>query len=207
MISADLGFQHRWVEGKNSEKTIIALHGTGGDENDLIPLVQQLVGEDANILSPRGRVLEGGMPRFFRRLAPGIYDWEDLRNQTDALAEFLVKSAEFYQFSLKKATFLGYSNGANIAAWTLIQRPEVVDKAVLLRPLLPIQGHSLPLLEGKSILIGGGQRDIVVPGSASQDLTHLFTNAGAEVQLYWHSGGHELGSQDLETVKVWLESR
>lgn len=198
-------FVHRFERG-SSDRTLLLLHGTGGDENDLVPLGRDLAA-GWNVLSPRGRVLEGGMPRFFRRLAPGVFDLEDLKLRAAELAEFVQESAERYQFDPAKLTALGYSNGANIAAAVMLLHPGVIRNGVLWRAMVPIRPETAPDLTGTSVLIRGGRLDGMIPPDESRELARLLEAAGAEVQLEWHPGGHELGAKDLEASRQWLASR
>src|SRR6476646_3067578 len=118
-------FLHEFVRGK-SDRTLLLWHGTGGNERDLIPLGRE-IDPDASLLSPRGKILENGMPRFFRRLAEGVFDLEDLKYRTNELAEFIAAAGEHYGFAADKLVAVGYSNGANIAASLLLLRPEVLS--------------------------------------------------------------------------------
>ena len=159
-----LAFTHEWVPAQNvsSAPTLLLLHGTGGNARDLLPLGRQLL-PGANLLSPLGKVLERGMPRFFRRLAEGVFDQEDLRFRTGELAEFMQQSAGVYGFDAKRVVAVGYSNGANIAASLLLRRPEVLAGAILLRPMTPFMPEAMPDLNGKPIFIGAGRNDRIVP--------------------------------------------
>src|SRR5205814_7137971 len=128
-------FIHEFVPG-TSERTLLRLHGTGGNERDLIPLGREL-DASAALLSPRGKVLENGMPRFFRRLAEGVFDLDDLKKRTNELADFVAAAAQHYGFAPEKVVAAGYSNGANIAASMLLLRPEVLSAAILFRAMVP----------------------------------------------------------------------
>src|SRR5438093_4095070 len=136
MMRPQPDFIHQLVPG-NSKRTLLLLHGTGGNERDLIPLGHDL-DPNASLLSPRGKVLENGMPRFFRRLAEGVFDLEDLQKRTHELADFVVSAAEHYKIDIKHIVAVGYSNGANIAASILLLRPEVLSAAVLFRAMVPL---------------------------------------------------------------------
>src|SRR4029077_1658625 len=137
-------FLHEFVPG-TSERTLLLLHGTGGNERDLIPLGREL-DPNASLLSPRGKVLENGMPRFFRRLAEGVFDLEDLKERTHELADFVVSAAAHYKIDIKNITAVGYSNGANIAASMLLLRPEILPAAVLFRAMVPLTPKTQPNL-------------------------------------------------------------
>jgi predicted esterase len=198
-------FIHRFEAGP-SGSTLLVLHGTGGNENDLLPLARQLAPQ-AKLLSPRGRVLENGAPRFFRRLAMGVFDQDDLKTQAADLGQFVKDAAIRYGFDPAKAYALGYSNGANIAAALMLLHPEVLAGAVLLRPLLPLEPTTLPNLQNKPVLIAAGTQDAWSPRTRVQALAERLTQAGAQVELRWQAGGHELYGEELEAVRVWLGNR
>lgn len=193
-----LGFEHRFIPG-GSGRTVLLLHGTGGDENDLLPLGEQLA-PDANLLSPRGKVLEGGMPRFFRRLAMGVFDEADLKFRAHELMDFVDLAAKEYGFDRANVTALGYSNGANIAAAVLLLRPGALRAAGLLHAMVPFEPEELPDLTGTSVLLTGGRRDAMIPAPQTERLAQLLTEAGADLTLAWQPGGHELTPAELATV-------
>ena len=150
---SELGFIHRFVPAKRSgAQTLLVLHGTGGDETDLL-LLANMIDPDAAILSPRGRTLENGMPRFFRRFAEGKFDIKDLKFRTAELADFVLLASKKYSFNLDSVVAVGYSNGANIAASLLLLRPETVSRAILFRTMLPLTPEKLLDLSGKQVLI------------------------------------------------------
>src|SRR5947199_697826 len=170
-----------------SNRTLLLLHGTGGNERDLIPLGREL-DPNAALLSPRGKVLENGMPRFFRRLAEGVFDLEDLRNRTNELADFVASAAEHYRFASDKLVAVGYSNGANIAASMLLLRPEVLSAAVLFRSMVPLVPETQPNLNSKRIWIGAGAHDPIISASNTKELVEMLRNAGADVTIrFFHS--------------------
>src|SRR5437868_14836991 len=127
-------FIHEFIPG-DSPRTLLLLHGTGGNERDLIPLGRELDAKAA-LLSPRGKVLENGMPRFFRRLAEGVFDLEDLRYRTNELADFVMAAGQHYGFASNQLIAVGYSNGANIAASVLLLRPEIMRRVILFRAMV-----------------------------------------------------------------------
>jgi phospholipase/carboxylesterase len=201
---AELAFIHRFVKGSRP-MTVLALHGTGGDEDDLVPLAQ-MVAPGANVLSPRGRVLENGMPRFFRRLAEGVFDEEDLAAQAQALAEFVRQAARHYDFDARQVVALGFSNGANIASALMFLHPEVLAHAALLRPMIPLTRSELPDLSGKRVLLASGRRDPLIPVANAEALADMYRRAGAEVQHAWGPASHGLIQDDLRVSKAWFET-
>jgi phospholipase/carboxylesterase len=182
---------------------LLLLHGTGGNENDLLQVGRQLAPGSA-LLSPRGDVNEHGMPRFFRRFAEGVFDLEDVAKRTQGLADFVRDAAAQYGFAAGQLTALGYSNGANIAASLLLLRPESLAAAVLLRPMIVLQPKSLPDLRGKRIAIISGRHDPIVPVDQPETLAAMFRAAGAEVELHWLEAGHQLSGADLRLAGQFL---
>src|SRR6058998_3620933 len=195
-------FLHEFVHG-NSDRTLLLLHGTGGNERDLIPLGHDL-DPDASLLSPRGKVLENGMPRFFRRLAEGVFDLEDLKKRTHELADFVVSAAAHYKFDMKKIVAVGYSNGANIAASILLLRPEILSAAILFRALVPLVPETQPNLSSVRVWIGAGTFDPIIPASETKRLEELLRGAGADVTMGHFQAGHELTPADVEAARDWL---
>ncbi|MDW8426636.1 MAG: alpha/beta hydrolase [Meiothermus sp.] len=197
-----LNFIHRFEPGA-SASTLLLLHGTGGNEHDLVPLAAQLA-PGANLLSPRGRVLENGAPRFFRRLAMGVFDETDLKAQAADLARFVRDAAQRYGLDAQRVYALGYSNGANMAAALMLLYPEVLAGAVLLRPMLPLEVEPLPDLSGKAAFLAAGTHDPWSPTARVQALADYLKKAGAEVQLRWQAGGHPLYAEELAAAQEWL---
>ena len=185
--------------------TLLMLHGTGGNEHDLVPFGQALV-PGAAILSPRGKILERGMPRFFRRIAEGVFDFDDLRQRAGELADFVAAAAGQYGFDPTRVIAAGFSNGANIAASVLLLRPETLRSALLFSPMIGIVPDPLPRLDGVPILISAGKRDPIVAGGDTQKLADLFTACHAEVTLRWTEGGHTLTETDLHAGVEWLSA-
>jgi predicted esterase len=198
-------FQHRFVEGERSGDglTLLLLHGTGGDESDLIPWGQTLA-PGAALLSPRGRVLENGMPRFFRRLAEGVFDQDDLKVQTENLAQFIDSASRAYSLRPDRIVAVGYSNGANIASSILLTYPNVLAAAALFRPMVPFVPSNNPDLGGTNLFIAAGRRDPIVSSQETQRLVQILEYAGALVTTFWHSGGHEIGQADLSAAGRWV---
>ena len=209
MKDTDLGFIHRFVPPNSNAKeampTLLLLHGTGGNEDDLIPLAKELA-PNASILSVRGKVLENGMPRFFRRLEEGVFDMEDLKKRTDELAEFIVKSSSAYKFDPESVIAIGYSNGANIAASVLLRRHEVLAGAILFRAMVPFIPTVMPDLSKKSIILLEGLYDPIVSKAEAQSLLEMFTKTQSSVTLKWQNSGHNLTQEDIVAAKKWLES-
>jgi glyoxalase family protein len=202
-----LDFEHRFVPGRDeSAPTILLLHGTGGDENDLIPLGSELAPR-ANLLSPRGKVLEHGMPRFFRRLAEGVFDEEDLKFRTEELAGFVEEAAGRYGLDPNNLFAVGFSNGANIAASLLLMRPGLLSGAVLFRPMVPFEPEELPDLSGVPVYLGAGEMDQIVPRENTGRLAELLERAGAEVSLNWRPGGHGLEMAEVREAREWLSRK
>ena len=200
-------FKHLFVEpseGADADQTVVSLHGTGGSERDLLDLAGR-IGDSAAILSPRGKVVENGMPRFFRRLAANVFDEEDLIRRTHELADFLMAAAPHYGRDLKRLTALGYSNGANIAAAVLLLRPEVFSRAILLRPMLPLHPSSLPDLADKEILILTGRRDTIIPADSTLELIRLLEQCGARMTILTTDAGHEITHQDVSAAMQWFK--
>ncbi len=201
-MSSNLGF-HYWEKGR-SDITLLLLHGTGGSEHDLVDL-GRAVHPTANLLSPRGRVSENGMARYFRRLAEGVFDMEDLHFRTKELAGWVAEAAAFYGFDATKVVALGFSNGANIAASLLVGGFAVPQAAILLAPMVPFEPETSPDLTGRSVFIGAGQADGMVPMSSTKRLAGLLTAGGAEVHTHWHPGGHRITRDEVEAAALWLQ--
>lgn len=195
-------FIHEFVPG-TSDRTLLLLHGTGGNEHDLISLGHEL-DPNAGLLSPRGKVLENGMPRFFRRLAEGVFDLEDLKHRTNELADFVAAAAQNYGFARDRVIAVGYSNGANIAASMLLLRPEILRRAVLFRAMVPLVPKNLPDLSSVRVWIGAGTEDPIIPTSETQRLVELLRNAAAEVTIRFAKAGHGLTDADVTAARDWL---
>jgi phospholipase/carboxylesterase len=206
MMSTDLSFIHHFEPGDRREATppLLLLHGTGGGENDLLPL-GQAIAPGAAILSPRGKVLEHGMPRFFRRLAEGVFDEDDVRRRANELADFINEARKRYGISAPVA--LGYSNGANIAAAILLLRPEALAGAMLLRAMVPLSKPPKADLAGKPVLIVSGQFDPIILPSNSARLATMLTNAGADVAQRTLPVGHQLSQADITILRQWLSEQ
>jgi phospholipase/carboxylesterase len=198
----ELSHIHRFAPGNRREAApLLLLHGTGGDENDLLPL-GQAVAPGAALLSVRGKILEHGMPRFFRRLAEGVFDEDDVRLRANELADFVTEARKRYDLAAPIA--LGYSNGANIAAAMLLLRPEALAGGILLRAMVPFSQAPAANLAGKPVLIVSGQSDPIIPPSNAAALAAMLTRAGADVQQKVLPVGHQLSQADLVVAKAWL---
>ena len=182
---------------------LLLLHGTGGNEHDLVPLADTLL-PGAGILSPRGKVLERGMPRFFRRLAEGVFDIEDLKLRSAELADFITEAAVRYEFSTRDVTAVGFSNGANIAGALVLLRPDALGTAVLFRAMVPLTPETLPRLAATPVLISNGRMDPLVSAEDTERLAALLRAAGADVTVAWQNSGHELTERDVITAREWL---
>lgn len=202
--SQELGFIHRFESGSSGD-TLLVLHGTGGDENDMIPLARQMA-PGSNLLSPRGQVLEHGMPRFFRRLEVGVFDEADLVRRAGDLGRFVRAASERYGFDPARVRALGYSNGANTAAALLLLDPGLLAGAALLRAVLPLEPPRPPNLSGKPVLIAAGRRDPFAPIERVEALASRLKEAGASVDLRWSDRGHELAPEEIDATADWLDA-
>lgn len=202
----DQEFKHIFIQGDLRLPVLVLLHGTGGDEQDLVSL-GQMVSPGSSILSLRGKVLENGMPRFFRRLAEGIFDQEDLKFRTAELADFIEKARKTYEFENAPVVALGYSNGANIAASVLLSRPDIFQGAVLLRAMVPFEPVTLPNLGGTKILMLSGLMDNIIPPENSTRLSKMLDEAGADVSFIMKPTGHGLTQSDFSDITKWIGSR
>ena len=198
-------FIHEYVPATDpNAPTLLLLHGTGGDETSLLSLGSQLA-PGAGLLSPRGKVLEGGAPRFFRRLAEGVFDMEDLIFRTNELADWIEVASAEYGIAPDSLIALGYSNGANIAASILLLRPTVLRRAILLRAMVPLQPEQAPDLTGTHILIETGMMDPLIPPPEAERLSKMFQQYGAQVTFQRHPASHGLVSADLAVAHDWLQ--
>ncbi|WP_347861328.1 alpha/beta hydrolase [Salimicrobium sp. PL1-032A] len=184
----------------------LLLHGTGGTERDLLPIAG-MIDEQASILSVRGNVSENGMPRYFRRLAEGVFDEEDLVFRTKELYDFLNTTSKEHSFDRENMVAVGYSNGANIAGSLLFHYGKTLKGAILLHPMVPRRGIELPDLTGLPVFIGAGTNDPICPASETEDLIELLKGAGAEVEVCWADQGHQLTREEITKARQWYEKQ
>ena len=219
--SNSLGFHHIFVKSShasnnnsNNKKksyqtdnklTLVLLHGTGGNEEDLL-LIGNEIEPTAAILSPRGKVLENGMPRFFRRLSEGVFDIKDLKFRTCELSEFIQKASLHYKFDLNQTIAIGFSNGANIAASLLLLRPNILHGAILYRAMIPLIPDPLPNLSDKKILLSSGINDPIVSKTETERLFKLLLKTNANVMLKWQNSSHNLVQEDILIANKWISN-
>jgi phospholipase/carboxylesterase len=193
--------KHIYQKG-TKEVTFLMLHGTGGNEYDLLPIAKHIDSE-ANVLSVRGNVMEYGMPRFFKRLAMGVFDVESLIEETHNLYEFIQDSAKQYGFDPKKVIAIGYSNGANIASSILMHYKKAFSKAILFHPMVPLRNIELPDMSEVEIFVGAGKNDHMMPEHEVHELIKIFESRNAHVDLFWSDNGHQLTKEEIEAAKQW----
>lgn len=195
--------KHLFKEGTNPSKpTLLLLHGTGGNEQDLLPLAE-MIDIEASVLSVRGNVVENGMPRFFKRLAEGVFDVENLKEETKNLADFIDEAAKKYDFNRDNVVAIGYSNGANIAGSLLFHYQDVLKGAILHHPMVPIRELDLPDLSQVPVFIGAGENDPICAPQESKDLKRLLEDAGSQVDINWGQHGHSLTQTEIAAAAQW----
>ena len=198
--------KHIFKQGTDlTNTTLLLLHGTGGSEEDLLPLADH-VDPEANVLSVRGNINENGMSRYFKRLRPGVFDEEDLKFRTHELNDFLDDAAKEYGFDRSKIVAVGYSNGANIAGSLLFHYSDALAGAILHHPMVPLRGLDLPDLNDLPIFIGAGKNDPICPSEESEELEQLLSNAGADVSLHWEHHGHQLTGTEIDSAANWYKN-
>jgi predicted esterase len=204
--SSKLRFIHMFVpavERPPSQITLLMLHGTGGDESNLLGL-GRAISPEAALLSPRGQVLEQGNCRFFRRLAEGVFDLPDLHRRTGDLAEFIQEATQEYKLNPERIVAVGFSNGANIAASLLLSRPDLLAGAILFRPMVPFEPADVPTQRAIPILMSAGSDDPIVSTASTQSLADLLRESGATVTLIIQRAGHDMISADVEKAREWM---
>jgi phospholipase/carboxylesterase len=204
-MTEDLGFIHRFVPAEDSAsgETLLVLHGTGGDENDLIG-IGQAIAPGAAILSPRGNVLENGAPRFFKRLAEGVFDPKEVRSRAEELARFIRAAVVTYRLDPARVFALGYSNGANVASTVMLVEPGILQGAILFRPMLVYEPTGKVNLDGSAVFISAGRMDPIVPTASVERLVDLFETAHADVTLKWQLAAHSLVPSEVREAADWL---
>lgn len=198
--------QHIFHEGKSEKPVFLLLHGTGGDENSLLRLAE-VIDPEASVLSVRGNVLENGMPRFFRRLAEGVFDMEDLQKRTDELKVFIDDAAAQYGFARDQVIAIGYSNGANIAANLLFRYHDALAGAILHHPMVPNRDATVPKHAATPVFMAAGVNDPICPQQEAIDLEVLLAEAGADVELVWENFGHQLTMNEVQKAKTWYNTK
>jgi predicted esterase len=200
------GYDYRFEPGTDdSGPVLLLLHGTGGNETDLIPMAQ-LVAPAAAVVSPRGNVSENGAARFFRRLAEGVFDMEDLRVRTQQLARFVAAAGERHGFTPSRVVAIGFSNGANIAASLMLTEPRALRHGILLRAMVPFEPETMPDLKGSAALVAAGRADRIVPAANTERLAALMRKAGASVELKWQDAPHSLVQEDVNDAREFLRA-
>jgi phospholipase/carboxylesterase len=200
------GYDYRFEAGTDDAgPVLLCLHGTGGNEHDLIPFAR-LVAPNAHIASVRGNVSEHGAARFFRRIAEGVFDLEDLRDRTQQLRRFLVEAGKRHAFTPERVVALGFSNGANIAASLMLTAPAALRHGILIRAMVPFDPGTLPELKGSSALIAAGKTDRIIPPENTERLAALMRDAGARVELKWQDAGHNLTQADVNDARDYLRA-
>jgi predicted esterase len=204
-MATSLDFVHVYEPPSGAGRpTLLMLHGTGGNEHDLVPAGRVLL-PGAGILSPRGKVLERGMPRFFRRLAEGVFDLDDLKFRAAELAAFVAAAAAHYRFDPARVVAMGFSNGANIASSLLLLSPGTLKAAALFSPMVPFVPDPLPGLQGVDVFVSAGKRDPLVSPENTAQLAALLESCGASVLVRWTEGGHSLGPEDVDAGAAWVQ--
>jgi phospholipase/carboxylesterase len=197
--------KHIFKQGRNRElPTLLLLHGTGGDERDLLPLAD-MISPDASVLSVKGNVDENGMARYFARLREGVFDEEDLLFRTKELNDFIDESARSYGFDRDNVVAVGYSNGANIAGSLMYHHENALKGSILFHAMVPRRGVELPDLSNVAVYIGAGKRDPLIPMDQTQELSKNLKGANATVSEFWTEGGHELRREEVDAAKEWFE--
>ncbi|SRR5579884_1412471 len=197
-------FTHRFIPPPTAGAlTLLLLHGTGGDENDLLQ-VGRALDDQAALLSPRGKVSEQGANRWFRRLAEGVFDTDDLLARTDQLATFITDAVEHYRLDASRLVAVGFSNGANIAATLLFRHPHLLRGAVLFAPMVTLDDPPRADLSGVGVFLAAGRADRIAPAEQAERLAEQFIECGASVELRWHPGGHRIDPHILAQAAAWL---
>ena len=200
----ELGFVYNYIPG-SSGTTLLLLHGTGGNEDDLLT-VGQMLDQKASVIAPRGKVLEYGMSRYFRRVAPGVFDIEDLKFRTNELAQFIELVCTKHGVDTHTIVAVGYSNGANIAASLILLKPHLLKRSMLFRAMLPVVPEKIPELKGTSVFVSGGKYDEMIPEKGTLELRDILLKSGANVKMNWEESNHSLTSDEMGKAREWLLS-
>lgn len=197
---------YMYEPAEHAEGTLILLHGTGGNEHSLIPIAKD-ISTSMNYVGIRGNIEENGMPRFFRRIAEGVFDMEDLAFRTNELADFIRQLAETHHFSLDTTYLLGYSNGANIASNLMLTKKDIAKGAILLHPMVPSREKNDLSLKGKQIFISAGTKDPLIPNEEVEELYQIMRKKSATIDLYWEENDHRISFTEIEAVKSWIHRK
>ncbi|RIW38515.1 alpha/beta hydrolase [Bacillus salacetis] len=198
--------EHIYKQGTTAGPTLLLLHGTGGNERDLLPLAE-MIAPGHSVLGVRGNVSENGMPRFFRRLAEGVFDEKDLILRTRELKEFIDDCAVQYGFDRNNVLAIGYSNGANIAASLMYHYSDALNGAILFHAMVPLRGMKMPDLTGTPVFIGAGENDPLIPAQETKELADALRNSNADVQEFWTKGGHQLTKDEVDEAAYWFKQK
>ncbi|EUJ37313.1 alpha/beta hydrolase [Brochothrix thermosphacta] len=196
--------KHIFKQGLEQHPTLVLLHGTGGNEHDLLS-IGEIIDPNASLLGIKGNILENGMPRFFKRLAEGLFDEEDLRFRTEELHDFIEEAAQTYGFDKNNVLLLGYSNGANIAGSLLLNYGNIYQGAALLHPMVPMRQASYPSLNQTPIFISAGRNDPICAMPETDELIEILEEAGSTVSSFWHDFGHRLTAEEVAATKQWYQ--
>lgn len=197
-----MSHHHIFKQGNPDKPVLLLLHGTGGDEKSLLFLGES-IDPEASILSVRGNLSEGGMNRFFRRLAEGVFDEADLDFRTKELVTFLDKASKEYRFNRQNIVAIGYSNGANIAGSMIYSFKDTVKGAILHHPMVPFHNRELPDLHNVPVFIGAGTNDPLCAPAESIELKTTLEGAGSDVSIYWGNDGHSLTNEEVTAAQAW----
>lgn len=187
---------HHIIEKGTSKDVIILLHGTGGNERDLLNL-SHYISKEATKIGIRGRILESGMPRYFKRLSPGVFDLENLIEETHWLHQTIIELFNLYDLNHHDIHVLGYSNGANIASSINFHFPKMFLSSILFHPMKPFDQFDYPNLKDQKIWIGAGKNDPIVPIQQTIDLANIYQEQGAEVEVFWSHSGHQITQEAI----------
>lgn len=198
----ELGFIYNYIPS-SGENTLLLLHGTGGNEDDLLT-IGQMLDQKASILAPRGKVVENGMPRFFRRISPGVFDIEDLKFRVSELTEFIMLACKKHSIDQRSLIGVGYSNGANTAAGLIMLEPTLLKRSILFRVMLPFLPERIPELSGTRVFISGGKYDQMISEEGTLELKNILQKSGADVKMNWEQSTHALSAGEINKAREWL---